>query len=428
MPVFDQGYQHWQGQLAGHGWRWLAVTRHGVRTGMQNRYVRRLLFGAWLPALLLAGVVCLWGMTEDPSSWAGKLIRSFGFLRDLADRPREYRGAAWTIAFHVFLQAELYFSMVLVLLVGPGLISQDLRFNALPLYFSRPVRRIDYFVGKLGVIGFFLGAVTVVPAVAAWILGVLFSLDPTVVVDTFRVLVAMIVYGVIVTVSAGLFMLALSSLTRSSRYVGVIWAGIWLVTLGASAMLQEINRHQIQRKSMASDARLQQINGEISEIETRLGHRRGGPRFQGPPQPPQPPQPIPDAERWRLQDRLNTLYQERGNLMNNAWGEAQQVYEGEQRSDWRPLVSYTANLQRVGYALLGSRQAWEKVDQLSEARNQQQQQRGLPPGAVVLRTPPLASRMVPSYPWYWSAVILLALAAVSVWVLNGRVKSLDRLR
>ena len=42
--------------------------------------------------------------------------------------------------------------MFLVLLVGPELISQDLRFNAMPLYFARPVRRLDYFVGKLGVI------------------------------------------------------------------------------------------------------------------------------------------------------------------------------------------------------------------------------------------------------------------------------------
>ncbi len=30
--------------------------------------------------------------------------------------------------------------MLLVLMVGPDLISQDLRFNAIPLYFARPLR------------------------------------------------------------------------------------------------------------------------------------------------------------------------------------------------------------------------------------------------------------------------------------------------
>ena len=40
MPIFDQGYQHWSGELTGHGWRWLAITRHGVRIGMKNRLLR----------------------------------------------------------------------------------------------------------------------------------------------------------------------------------------------------------------------------------------------------------------------------------------------------------------------------------------------------------------------------------------------------
>ena len=46
MPIFDQGYQHWQGKLSGHGWRWLAVARHGVRAQLKNRFVRLMLLMA----------------------------------------------------------------------------------------------------------------------------------------------------------------------------------------------------------------------------------------------------------------------------------------------------------------------------------------------------------------------------------------------
>src|SRR5262249_15780813 len=53
MPIFDQGYQHWSGTLSGHAWRWLAITRQGVRAGMKNRILRIVLLVAWLPALLL---------------------------------------------------------------------------------------------------------------------------------------------------------------------------------------------------------------------------------------------------------------------------------------------------------------------------------------------------------------------------------------
>ena len=66
-----------------------------------------------------------------------------------------FRVEVWTIGYTYFMDVELLLSMVLILLAGPNLISQDLRFNAMPLYFSRPLRRIDYFLGKLGVIGTF---------------------------------------------------------------------------------------------------------------------------------------------------------------------------------------------------------------------------------------------------------------------------------
>ena len=115
--------------------------------------------------------------------------------------------------------------MILVLLVGPDLISQDLRFNAMPLYLSRPVRRFDYFLGKLGVIAVYLSAVMIVPVLLAFVLGFAFSLDPLVLRDTWRVLLGSLAFGAIVVVSAGRLMLAISSLSRNSRYVGAMWIG-----------------------------------------------------------------------------------------------------------------------------------------------------------------------------------------------------------
>ena len=50
MPIFDQGYQHWQGPLSGHAWRWLAIARHGVRVQMKNRIVFYMVLASWLPA------------------------------------------------------------------------------------------------------------------------------------------------------------------------------------------------------------------------------------------------------------------------------------------------------------------------------------------------------------------------------------------
>ena len=156
MPIFDQGYQHWSGTLSGHTWRWLAITRHGVRIGLKNRYLRMVLLLAWLPALALVGDPVHVGTSR--TTIPNLIVPFLGILRATVRQPksspdpRHYRVEVWTICYHYFLFAELRFSMLLILLVGPNLISQDLRFNALPLYFSRPLRRIDYFLGKLGVI------------------------------------------------------------------------------------------------------------------------------------------------------------------------------------------------------------------------------------------------------------------------------------
>src|SRR4029077_3163200 len=121
---------------------------------------------------------------------------------EMVSQPRDYRTAVWTIAYTYFFKVELFCSLVLVMIVGPNLVSRDLRFNALPLYLSRPVRRIDYFLGKLAVIGFFLTATVVVPAVGAYLFGVAFSLGLGVVRDTHRLLWAGVLYGLVITISS----------------------------------------------------------------------------------------------------------------------------------------------------------------------------------------------------------------------------------
>jgi len=55
-------------------------------------------------------------------------------------------------------------SFLLVLLVGPALVSPDLRNNGLALYLSRPFSRSEYVLGKLSVLLILLSAITWIPA------------------------------------------------------------------------------------------------------------------------------------------------------------------------------------------------------------------------------------------------------------------------
>ena len=109
----------------------------------------RVILAASGPALILAGFLVLWGLFEQKSSLLTPFLFLFqGLPEELRAGPAGSGPTFWTMAFNQFFDVQLFFAMLLVLLVGPELISQDLRFNAIPLYFSRPVRRIDYFAGQ----------------------------------------------------------------------------------------------------------------------------------------------------------------------------------------------------------------------------------------------------------------------------------------
>lgn len=383
MPIFDQGYQHWSGELTGHGWRWLAITRHGVRIGMKNRLLRIMLLIAWLPAVVLAFFLCVWGLLEQKSELVQPLVPFLsGILGpEIVDNPKAYRVEVWTLAYDYFLMTELRLSMIVILLVGPGLISRDLRFNALPLYFSRPLRRIDYFVGKLGVVVVFLGSVLVVPSVIAYVLGLVFSLDWTILRDTFPLLLASVAYGAVMSVSAGLLILALSSLSRNSRYVGLFWLGVWFVSSIVGTVLQGINEERQMHHAFRKAAEAQHAAQVAAKNQTPEQRQR------------------------------QTMEQQAA--QRKIWADIQREQREAARTDWRPLFSYTANVARIGRHWLGADLSWEKIAETVPAEERDQY---------------LLQNMGPQYPWYWSAVVLAVLMGLSACVLNFRVKSLDRLK
>jgi hypothetical protein len=84
------------------------------------------------------------------------------------------------------------------------------------------------------------------------------------------------------------------------------------------------------------------------------------------------------------------------------------------RKDWYPLVSYTANLNRVGKVFLDTDSAWKKLAEFQQAGP--------------MRENFLLEWLGYQYPWYWSGGILAGLMGISVCILNFRVRSLDRLR
>jgi ABC-2 type transport system permease protein len=423
MPIFDQGYQHWQGPLSGHVWRWLTIARHGVRVQMKNRMVRFLVVLAWLPALALVVFLALWGLVEQGNLTVLPLVMVI-LPPEILQQPTAYRATMWSLGYAYFFKFEMYCIMLLVVVAGPGLISRDLRFNALPLYFSRPLTRLDYFAGKLGVIGALVATVAMAPAVAGYLVGICFSLDISVVKDTFPVLLGSAAYGLVITLSAGTLILAMSSLTRRSLYVGIAWAGLWIISGSVGAMMTVIHQESVRRGIM----------------ETELSHWVE----EHPPPPGVQLREFRPVIRWQpeFQKRrlvgLDPSQEEAGERWYKAWSNASEVagikaqlgQAEAAREDWRPLCSYVGNLNRIADVLLQTDAAW-----VAMGKSMMASVRGMGgpgPGNMVEMVQAgerrFADRMVAQFPWWWSAGVLGALVGISAWTLTRRVKSLDRLR
>jgi ABC-2 type transport system permease protein len=140
----------------------------------------------------------------------------------------------------------------------------------MPMYFSRPLRRLDYFAGKLGVIAFFLAGVALLPAVVAYALGIAFSFDLAVLRDTWRLFVGALVYGSVIVLSAGTLMLAMSSLSRNSRLVGALFVGLWMVGDVTSESLRA-NVHRDWCPLVSYTTNLVRIREEVLDMPAARG-------------------------------------------------------------------------------------------------------------------------------------------------------------
>jgi hypothetical protein len=197
-------------------------------------------------------------------------------------------------------------------------------------------------------------------------------------------------YGILISLSAGLLILALSSLTRSSRYVGLFWLAVWFVSGIASLVLSAI--HAVEHEQMYQRRVAEAYQAQMAE-DARLATKE-----------PEPPGPRKAKQRgWMIRPEVERQIRD----------EVLQHRIDASKRDWRPLLSYTANFSRLGEHWLRTDACWERFSQ-NEPEDRRQQF--------------LLEKKGAQYPWYWSAIVITLLYGMSVCVLNFRVKSLDRLK
>ncbi len=149
MAVYKRGYQRYRGELTGRYTRLLALPRFVWPRLIEQRMILIVLIVSLFWPLACIGFIYVSNHSELWSGLGGDLGK---FL--------QIDGKF----FRYFMDTQAVMAVILAALAGPGLIAPDLAHNGLPLYFSRPLSRLDYVLARLFTLVALLAMVTLFPA------------------------------------------------------------------------------------------------------------------------------------------------------------------------------------------------------------------------------------------------------------------------
>jgi ABC-2 type transport system permease protein len=220
MPIYDQGYRRYEARSAVRQVRFWPITREALRLILAKRAFLVLLGASFLPFIVRA--VQIYVVTQLPE--AGRILPVDGRL------------------FGEFLNQQIFFVLLLSVFGGAGLVARDLATGAILLYLSRPLTRRDYVAGKLGVLLVLNLAVTLLPGLALYGLGV--AVNPSAFARWDRAWIAPAIglHSLLIALALGLVALAISSLSKSARVAGIAFAGLILGLETARGVLVMLTR------------------------------------------------------------------------------------------------------------------------------------------------------------------------------------------
>ncbi len=246
MPIHDQSYRRYGGGRTSPGRSWTVIAWAGIRTMFRKRIFMGLLLFAWMPFVVRAVQIYL--STNFPQ---------MAMIAPTAETFRE------------FLEQQDFFVFVITIYVGAGLIANDRRANALQIYLSKPLLRSEYIAGKAAVLFTFLMLVTWLPAILLLLVQVMFAGSFAFISKNLFLFPAITVAGLLQALLATFTMLALSSLSKSSRYVGILYAGILFFTAAIYGVMYAITGGSTALSYLSLSASLNQVTDVIFRLPPR---------------------------------------------------------------------------------------------------------------------------------------------------------------
>jgi len=225
MAVYERTYRPYAGSLTPEWSRFLILPRYAYREVFQKKLFVAFLVTCFVWPLLLAVLIYL--------------PHNVSFLKLVSEQMGgQGIGISFNAGFFLrgFMVPQGILAFLMAFVIGPALISSDLRNNALPLYFSRPFARWEYVLGKTLVLVNLLSLITWVPGVLLFLLQAYLVGDGWL-FDNFRIGVAIFLSSWIYIVLLCLVSLALSAYVKWKPLARLGMFGVFVVAAGLSQIL-----------------------------------------------------------------------------------------------------------------------------------------------------------------------------------------------
>jgi len=227
--IREKGYYHWDGRLEERRFPWWPITRTGIQLAFKKKGFRFLFAGQFLPPVIFMAVI-----------YASENLENFKFMVRGSDRIISITPGSFKFFFT--FGPVVFLCVMMLVFAGAGLIADDLKHNSLQVYFSRPLRKRDYLLGKMAVVLFFVLIVTLVP-------GLLLVLSKLVLSGSLRffleypwLVLSILGYSVVLAVVFAFYTLLLSALNKNSRFVMIMIFLTYIFSDILSALLRETFR------------------------------------------------------------------------------------------------------------------------------------------------------------------------------------------
>lgn len=239
-------YRPFKGQLREHSLRFVPLIASGLRTALKQRKALLALYAVPAIATIIYSFIVYFAFSAKEAIDQIQVDPDASFQEKMAQAAARQALSEGTAMLDVvrqmigFNQLMGLFALLAVAWFGSGLLCEDRKAGAHLLYFSRPITRLDYFLGKLGVVSFFSLCAMLLPMLVLCAVAALASPEWSFLTERWDVILRAIAFSLLWSAVVGMLVLTASSLAPRRNFALIGTFGYLMLTAPIGQILGQL--------------------------------------------------------------------------------------------------------------------------------------------------------------------------------------------